>query len=145
MWIYAIIVATIIFGVSDLFYKNKNYSSNENIFVLSSLGVITGVLSLGYILYNQFLSNNSINLKNIVIDDIMFIIIFSVLSLLASHLYNYGLIKSPNAGYANALLSIQVIIVYILSILFLQAKFKMIGLLGVLMILGGSYLISMYG
>jgi len=71
------------------------------------------------------------------------IVLFGVMFFAGNALYFDGLVSAPNAGYARALMTVEVIAVTLLSALIFGARVQMRQGVGVVLVTAGSILVSL--
>jgi len=105
-----------------------------------------GVLSLIWLLCNKkkflYSKNNLINiLRNKKL--IIFIIVFSIISLFNTIIVQKALTLTPNISYTHAIVNLNIILVLLGSCLFFNQKINYKSLLGIILSLSGVLLITL--
>lgn len=133
-WFILALISSVLFSVMILLMKiaTKDLTSEQIIFYLFLFG---SVMLLGYFLARG--QNFIINTKHIPI-----LLAITTLSVIANVLLTKSYAVAPNAAYGDAVMTIRVLIVFVLSIILLGAKFNLIGLLGSVLIIAGVILLS---
>ena len=134
-WVtYAIIAAISFSGMILIYKKLLLVGINQNLLNLFIFGLV--FLGFGSIV---FATKTPIKLSYMMI---VLLIVASIFSLIG----NYSMVKSyssaPNPGYATTLVSTQLIIISVLSIIFFKSDFSWTKFLGIVIVLLGSYLVS---
>ena len=134
-WItYAIIAAFSFTGMILLYKKLLLLGINQLLLNLFIFGfVFLGFASIVVI------SKTPVKLSYLMVALLIAASIFSLIG-------NYSMVKSyfsaPNPGYATTLVSTQLILISVLSIVFFKSEFSWVKFFGIIVVLFGSYLIS---
>lgn len=146
LWILLSFLAAIttsfrIFG--HKYISNTNY---DNITIILCSFVIMGIISLLLLLYNKknliYSKNNLLNIltnKNLII----FIILFSIISLSNTIVVQKAIKLTPNISYTHAIINLNIILVLLGSCLFFNQKINYKSLLGIILSLSGVLLITL--
>lgn len=152
-YIFFALLSALFLSISDILSKyslNNGKSSFEYIFWSHGVVYIVCILLLLLILWIKpfnFLLNNKTNnvneVLNLNLDKTRYAIILSgVFGFLALITIIYTFSISQNIGYTIAIISSTAIFSLIFSYLFLKGNINFIGILGIIFILIGVYLIS---
>lgn len=144
LWILLSFLAAIttsfrIFG--HKYISNTNY---DNITIILCSFVIMGIISLLLLLYNKknYSKNNLLNIltnKNLII----FIILFSIISLSNTIVVQKAIKLTPNISYTHAIINLNIILVLLGSCLFFNQEINYKSLLGIILSLSGVLLITL--
>ena len=131
---YAIIAAFSFTGMILLYKKLLLLGINQLLLNLFIFGfVFLGFASIVVI------SKTPVKLSYLMVALLIAASIFSLIG-------NYSMVKSyfsaPNPGYATTLVSTQLILISVLSIVFFKSEFSWVKFFGIIVVLFGSYLIS---
>ena len=146
-WILDTFIAAFILSFSYICIKyaaindSKKYNSNifERSFIIISLTM--GILAILLMIFVKKTRNDII--RDFQRFDIIKWVILSGVLVFVSYFFLFrGSINSPNLGYARALLTIDIIILTILSALLFGAPISMMSVIGMVLILAGVLLIS---
>jgi uncharacterized membrane protein len=125
------------------YISNTNY---DNVTLILCSFVIMGIISFVWLLYNEkkliYSKNNLINIltnKNLII----FIIVFSIISLFNTIIVQTAIKLTPNISYTNAIINLNIILVLLGSFLFSNQKINYKSLLGIILSLSGVLLITL--
>lgn len=125
------------------YISNTNY---DNITLILCSFVIMGIISFVWLLYNEknliYSKNNLINIltnKNLII----FIIVFSIISLFNTIIVQKAIKLTPNISYTHAIINLNIILVLLGSFLFFNQKINYKSLLGIILSLSGVLLITL--
>ena len=134
-WITYAIIAAFSFTVMILLYK-KLLLLGINQLLLNLF--IFGFVFLGFASI-VVISKTPVKLSYLMVALLIAASIFSLIG-------NYSMVKSyfsaPNPGYATTLVSTQLILISVLSIVFFKSEFSWVKFFGIIVVLFGSYLIS---
>ncbi len=146
-WILDTFIAAFILSFSYICIKyaaindNKKYNSNifERSFIIVSLTL--GILAILLLIFVKKTRNEII--QDFQRFDIMKWLILGGILVFISYFFLFrGSINSPNLGYARALLTIDIIILTILSSLLFGSNISFISIVGMILILSGVLVIS---
>lgn len=144
-WILDTVIASVLITISYVILKYASIKSNNNDvaergFIIVSLSM--GLSALLLLLFVKETRNNIINdLKNIKVSKWL---ILSGLIIFISYFYLFrGSVTAPNPGYARGVLTIDLVMLTILSAILFSAPISMISVLGMLLIISGIILVSL--
>ena len=146
-WILDTFIAAFILSFSYICIKyaaindSKKYNSNifERSFIIVSLTL--GILAILLLIFVKKTRNEII--QDFQRFDIMKWLILGGILVFISYFFLFrGSINSPNLGYARALLTIDIIILTILSSLLFGSNISFISIVGMILILSGVLVIS---
>lgn len=145
-WILDTLFASALLTVSYLIVKYASIKSNndavaERGFIIISLTM--GLVALLLLLFVKETRNNIINdLKNTKVSKWL---IISGLIIFVSYFYLFrGSVTAPNPGYARGLLTIDLVMLTILSAILFDAPISITSVLGMLLIISGIILVSLF-
>jgi drug/metabolite transporter (DMT)-like permease len=146
-WILDILIATIFLTASYIAIKyafikhNNNDKMLERVFIILALSMGTAAILI-LIFFHKTRENIMKDLNNF--DISKWIILSGVLIFFGYYFLFKGSINAPNLGYARGVLTIDLILLTLCSIILFNAKIQLIPILGMLLILLGIVLISLY-
>ena len=134
-WIIYSIIVAISFAIVVLIYKKLLLLGiNQNLLNFFMFGLVfLGFTSM--IIVNK----TPIKLSYLMI---LLLIIASIFALIANYLEVKAFDSAPNPGYVATLISTQIILISVLSVLFFKLDFSWVKFLGMIIVLFGSYLIA---
>jgi hypothetical protein len=145
-WIVDTLIAAILLAASYVAIKyaiiqNKKDDLLERVFILVSLTM--SVLALVTLIFFPKTRNNIIkDFQNI---NVIKWIILSGICIFVSYFFLFrGTITAPNLGYARGILAIDLILLTLCSVLFFDDKISIMAIVGMLFIIFGIVLISIY-
>ncbi len=145
-WILDTLIASVLITASYLILKYASIKSNNNNvaergFIIISLSM--GLCALLLLIFVKETRNNIINdLKNIKINKWL---IVSGIIIFISYFYLFrGSVTAPNPGYARALLTIDLVMLTILSVVLFGSPISLTSVIGMILILFGIGLVSLY-
>ncbi len=145
-WILDTLIASVLITASYLTLKYASIKSNNNDvaergFIIISLSM--GLFALLLLIFVKETRNNIINdLKNIKVSKWL---ILSGLIIFIGYFYLFrGSVTAPNHGYARALLTIDLVMLTILSAILFGAPISLTSILGMFLIICGIVLVSLY-
>ncbi len=145
-WITDTLIASVLVTASYLAVKYASTNSNntgveERGFIIISLSM--GLIALLLLIFVKETRNNVINdIKNIKVSKWLMI---TGLLIFVSYFYLFrGSVTSPNLGYARALLTLNLVMLTILSALLFNSPISLPAVLGMVLIISGIILISLY-
>lgn len=145
-WILDTLIASVLITISYVILKYASIKSNNN--DVAERGFIIISLSMGFcalllLLFVKETRNNIINdLKNIKVSKWL---ILSGIIIFISYFYLFrGSVTAPNPGYARGVLTIDLVMLTILSAILFGAPISMTSVLGMLLIIIGIMLVSLY-
>ncbi len=146
-WITDTLIAAIFVTISYITVKYGIIKSNndkqllERLFIILSLTMGTfAIISL--LLFSKLRNNIIKDFQNI---DVTKWFIISGFFIFIGYLFLFrGSINAPNLGYARGVLAIDLILLTLSSIILFNSKIQLIPIIGILMILFGIILISLY-
>ena len=145
-WILDTLIASALLTLSYLILKYASIKSNndgvaERGFIITSL--IMGLCAVLLLLFVKETRNNIINdFKNIHVSKWL---ILSGIIIFISYFYLFrGSITAPNIGYARGLLTIDLVMLTILSALLFGSPISVTSVLGMILILSGIILVSLF-
>jgi drug/metabolite transporter (DMT)-like permease len=145
-WILDTVIASVLITISYVILKYASIKSNNNDvaergFIIVSLSM--GLSALLLLIFVKETRDNIINdLKNIKISKWL---ILSGLIIFISYFYLFrGSVTAPNPGYARGVLTIDLVMLTILSAILFGAPISMTSVLGMLLIIIGIILVSLY-
>ena len=146
LWIVLSFLATITTSFRILGFKYISTVNYDNITIILFSFVIMGILSLIWLLCGKkkiiYSKNNLINiLRNKKL--IIFIIVFSIISLFNAIIVQKALTLTPNISYTHAIVNLNIILVLLGSCLFFNQKINYKSLLGIILSLSGVLLITL--
>jgi|SRR3989344_1580242 len=134
-WILSAILAALSFTFMILIYKKLLLLNiNQNILNLFIFGLV--FLGFGIVLVS---TKTSIKITFFML---ILLIIAAVFSLLGNYFQVKAVNDAPNPGYAITLQSTSLILITILSIFLFKSSFSWVKLVGILVVIFGSYLLS---
>ncbi len=145
-WIVDTLIAAILLTASYItikyaIIKNKKDDLLERVFILLSL--IMGFLAVITLIFFPKTRNNIIkDFQNIAV--IKWIIISGICVFISYFFLFRGTITAPNLGYARGVLAIDLILLTLCSALFFNNKISITAIIGMIFILFGIMLISIY-
>lgn len=145
-WIVDILIASVLLTASYVtikyaIIKNKNDDLLERVFIIVSLTI--GILAIITLIFFPKTRNNII--KDFENTNVIKWIILSGVCVFISYFFLFrGTIKAPNLGYARGILAIDLILLTICSVLFFNSKLSFTAIVGMLFIIFGIALISIY-
>lgn len=146
-WIIDIVIASIFVTGSYLTVKYASIKNNnhqglvERAFIIISLTMgFLGVLAL--ILFPE--TRNNIIKDIIKIDSSKWIMLSGLLIFISYFFLFRGSINSPNVGYARAVLTIDIVMLTILSALLFGAHISLTAIFGMFLIICGVIVVSLY-
>ena len=144
LWILLSFLGTITTSFRIVAYKYLSNTNYDNITILLFSFVLMGIISLLLLLYNK--KNYSKNdLINILTNkkSIIFIIVFSIISLLNVIILQTAIKLTPNISYTHAIINLNIILVLLGSCLFFNQEINYKSLLGIILSLIGVLLITL--
>jgi drug/metabolite transporter (DMT)-like permease len=145
-WILDTVIASVLITISYVILKYASIKSNNNDvaergFIIVSLSM--GLSALLLLLFVKETRNNIINdLKNIKVSKWL---ILSGLIIFISYFYLFrGSVTAPNPGYARGVLTIDLVMLTILSAILFGSPISMTSVLGMILIMYGILLITLY-
>ena len=144
LWILLSFLGTITTSFRIVAYKYLSNTNYDNITILLFSFVLMGIISLLLLLYNK--KNYSKNdLINILTNkkSIIFIIVFSIISLLNVVILQTAIKLTPNISYTHAIINLNIILVLLGSCLFFNQEINYKSLLGIILSLIGVLLITL--
>jgi uncharacterized membrane protein len=145
-WILDTLIASVLITGSYLTLKYASIKSNNN--DVAERGFIIISLSMGFfalllLLFVKETRNNIINdLKNTKVSKWL---ILSGLIIFISYFYLFrGSVTAPNPGYARGLLTIDLVMLTISSVILFGAPISITSVLGMLLIISGIILVSLF-
>lgn len=145
-WLLDTLIASVLITASYLTLKYASLKSNNNDvaergFIIISLTM--GLVALLLLIFVKETRNNIINdLKNIKVSKWL---IITGLLIFISYFYLFrGSVTAPNPGYARALLTIDLVMLTVLSALLFGSPISMTSILGMILIISGILLVSLY-
>tara|TARA_Y100000389_G_scaffold201368_1_gene243929 strand:+ start:732 stop:1178 length:447 start_codon:yes stop_codon:yes gene_type:complete len=144
LWILLSFLVTITTSFRIVAYKYLSNTNYDNITILLFSFVLMGIISLLLLLYNK--KNYSKNdLINILTNkkSIIFITVFSIISLSNVVILQTAIKLTPNISYTHAIINLNIILVLLGSCLFFNEKINYKTLLGIILSLIGVLLITL--
>jgi len=144
LWILLSFLGTITTSSRIVAYKYLSNTNYDNITILLFSFVIMGIISLLLLLYNK--KNYSKNdLINILTNkkSIIFITVFSIISLSNVVIIQTAIKLTPNISYTFAIINLNIILVLLGSCLFFNQEINYKSLLGIILSLSGVLLITL--
>jgi len=144
LWILLSFFALLTTSFRIIAYKYLSNTNYDNITIILFSFVLMGIISLLLLLYNK--KNYSKNdLINILTNkkSIIFIIVFSIISLLNVVILQTAIKLTPNISYTHAIINLNIILVLLASCLFFDQKINYKSLLGIILSLTGVLLITL--
>lgn len=144
LWILLSFLGTITTSFRIVAYKYLSNTNYDNITILLFSFVLMGIISLLLLLYNK--KNYSKNdLLNILTNkkSIIFITVFSIISLLNVVILQTAIKLTPNISYTFAIINLNIILVLLGSCLFFNQEINYKSLLGIILSLIGVLLITL--
>jgi len=144
LWILLSFLGTITTSFRIVAYKYLSNTNYDNITILLFSFVLMGIISLLLLLYNK--KNYSKNdLINILTNkkSIIFITVFSIISLSNVVILQTAIKLTPNISYTHAIINLNIILVLLGSCLFFNQKINYKTLLGIILSLIGVLLITL--
>lgn len=144
LWILLSFLGAITTSFRIVAYKYLSNTNNDNITILLFSFVLMGIISLLLLLYNK--KNYSKNdLINILTNkkSIIFITVFSIISLLNVVIIQTAIKLTPNISYTFAIINLNIILVLLGSCLFFNQEINYKSLLGIILSLSGVLLITL--
>ena len=145
-WILDTVIASVLITISYVILKYASIKSNNNDvaergFIIVSLSM--GLSALLLLLFVKETRNNIIkDLKNIKVSKWL---ILSGLIIFISYFYLFrGSVTAPNPGYARGVLTIDLVMLTILSAILFGSPISMTSVLGMILIMYGILLITLY-
>ena len=134
-WIAYSIIAAISFAVMIMLYKQLLLMGiNQNILNLSVFGfVFVGFAAVA------ITNKNFINLTPLML---ALLVLASVFSLIGNYYNVKALNEAPNPGYSITIVSTQLVLISLLSILFFNSDFTWTKFIGITIVIFGSYLVG---
>ncbi len=135
-WVGLAMIAAIFITLRDYMsldiinkYSYVNYIVYANVFVF-----------IGTMLYVYFSDVKLVKPKT---KDIFLILlrIFLVYIIIEPAIY-YAMKTSKNPGYAKSIINLNTLFIFLMAVFFLKEELTMKGIIGILLIMGGSYLIT---
>jgi drug/metabolite transporter (DMT)-like permease len=145
-WILDSLIATIFLTFSYIAIKYAIINNNddkilERVFIILALSM--GFIAVIILIFFPKTRENIIkDLKNF--DISKWIIISGILIFFGYYFLFKGSMNAPNMGYARAILSFDLILLTLSSIILFNSKIQLIPMIGIFMILFGIILISLY-
>ena len=144
LWILLSFFALLTTSFRIIAYKYLSNTNYDNITIILFSFVLMGIISLLLLLYNK--KNYSKNdLINILTNkkSIIFIIVFSIISLLNVIILQTAIKLTPNISYTHAIINLNIILVLLGSCLFFNQEINYKSLLGIILSLIGVLLITL--
>tara|TARA_Y100000768_G_C23923651_1_gene656318 strand:+ start:523 stop:969 length:447 start_codon:yes stop_codon:yes gene_type:complete len=144
LWILLSLLGTITTSFRIVAYKYLSNTNYDNITILLFSFVLMGIISLLLLLYNK--KNYSKNdLLNILTNkkSIIFITVFSIISLSNVVILQTAIKLTPNISYTFAIINLNIILVLLGSCLFFNQEINYKSLLGIILSLIGVLLITL--
>jgi uncharacterized membrane protein len=136
LWIQYALIAAVFLSVKNMISKHLSDKYKYIDYLVyaisfSFIGVWSYVFATGY-------KPNKIENKDIIIILFRILIVFAVIDPAI-----YKAFKScANPGKASCIINMEVILTFILSVVFLNTKIESTSIIGMIMILGGGYMVS---
>ncbi len=135
-WYTYSLFSAVFFSAHFLLVKKAGTENISTNLLILYMCAISGILMLGY----QIFAKQSLNLSKSAIYLILFISIFWIFG---AYFLTKAIYLSPNAGYATAIGSLQVLIVVIASIFIFDSDFSYIKLIGAILVILGVILLGL--
>ena len=134
-WIFATIISSIAFaGVSLLLKKLTQYSLTPEILNFY-FWIITSITFLAFALYKK--SSFKIDKGSLV-----WFLVLSIVAFVANYFSIIALKLAPNPGYVRAIQSANIVLITVSSIFLFGSTISIKAILGIMLILGGLYLLT---
>ena len=146
LWILLSFFALLTTSFRIIAYKYLSNTNNDNITIILFSFVLIGIISLLLLLLLYNKKNYSKNdLINILTNkkSIIFIIVFSIISLLNVIILQTAIKLTPNISYTHSIINLNIILVLLASCLFFDQKINYKSLLGIILSLTGVLLITL--
>lgn len=144
-WYYEIIIAVTFFSAAilSMIKAEKNFGKSNNVGIASNLvfSLVAGALALLVITTIHHQRSSLMQIFNRT-DVYPWVILFGILFFLGNYFYYAGITKAPNAGYARALASLEVVMVAIGAILIFNDQISWKGAIGIALTILGVIIIS---
>ena len=142
-WIYLAIIAMIASASSTIWlkvidvYKIKNDNLNDNnLIIISYSFVIMGLISFFYLIFNNANQKKKVLFKLEWLQIFMSIIL--AILLIVNNIAIFWAFKySPNIGYSHMIINLNVILTFLVAVLFFKQKFNVKCLIGLFITLVG--------
>ena len=126
-------------------YKTKNDNFNNNLITISYSFIIMGIISFFYLLFNRLNQKKETIIKfYLEWSQIVMAIILAILLIVNNLAIFWAFKNSPNIGYSHMIINLNVILTFLVAILFFKQKFNMKCLIGIIITLFGLSIFIYY-
>ena len=149
LWIYLALLAMIASASSTIWlkvidiYQTKNNIQNNTLIMISYSFVIMGIISFLYLLSNR-LNQKKATILKFNWSQIMVTFILAILLILNNLAIFWAFKNSPNIGYSHLIINLNVILTFLMAVLFFKQKFNVKCLIGLFITLIGLSIFIYY-
>ena len=141
-WIFISFMAMIISSISVISLKIIDKSKYNNyIFILFSF-ICIGIISLFYLIFNK--DKQILFKKNVDKNFILFTVLFGIILLFNSFIFQYSFEISPNISYSHIIINLNIIFTLIASYFLFKQQINIQCLFGIFLCLIGIFIIAYY-
>lgn len=141
-WITLSVLSAITFAFGDLVVVKSSIEHIGVTVMFIMYTIVVGIINFLYILYNYSTYQNHI--YSLTFNQWSLILLMSLFYIIAYLSHFMGLQIAPNPGYSNALVMFHVAILTILSYLLYNKPLNLYGIIGIVFMMIGGYMISVY-
>ena len=136
-WFTIALLSSIFFAIGDLLLVATNWSRVDINMVFLLYFMIIGLFSLIYSAYSELYTN----WHTLESHQWGVLLLISISYFIAYRSHFIALLKSPNPGYANAIIMLHALFVAIISFFYMQKPLTPQGFIGIMLMIVGSFLI----
>jgi len=141
-WIQYGLLAAVFVAISDLLRKSAVTGVNKSITILIPL-IIAGSVALTMFIFNGYKNGYKKDISDIKSYQWCMLVVLGLMMPITHYLITTSLHNIHNVGYAKTIISLNVLISSIASLyLFKDAKLNKFTISGILLVIGGTYLIT---
>lgn len=141
-WITLSVLSAVTFALGDLVVVKSSIEHIGVTVMFIIYTILVGIINFIYLFYNYSTYQNHIN--SLTYNQWSLIILMSIFYIIAYLSHFMGLQKAPNPGYSNALVMFHVAILTLLSYFLYNKPLNRYGIIGILLMMIGGYMISVY-